>query len=195
MIAEPREHVGMAMDDFIAQFDKAPFEYIDGEIKPLMPTVFIHSWITKVFFKLLLALEEQESIVVFSETTFVMAANPSWVTGSRVPDVMVYDRARLVEYQSQQPEMGKLPLILVPDLCIEVISQNDPYSEIVKKVRGYLQDGVRIVWLVDPSERTVTLHTQGSQQSTMLAEDDMLDGGAVVSSFRIRVGDIFEAKI
>jgi Uma2 family endonuclease len=195
MIAEPRERLGMPMDEFIAQFDKAPFEYIDGEVKPLMPTVFIHSWITKFFYDLLHELEKQVSIVVFSETTFVMMPNPNWVTGSRVPDVMVYERARLVEYQTQQPEAGQLPLILVPDLCVEVISQTDQYSEVLKKVRGYLRDGVRIVWLVDPSEQTVAVYTQGSQQSTLLSGDDMLDGGAVVAGFSVRVGDVFAAKI
>jgi Uma2 family endonuclease len=117
------------------------------------------------------------------------------VKGSRVPDIMVYERARFDAYCAEHPDWLDKPFILVPDLCIEVVSRNDQYSEVNEKVEAYLADGVRLVWVFDPQTRTVTIRTQGSATATILHADDTLDGGTVVSGFSVRVGDVFAGKV
>lgn len=57
----------------------------------------------------------------------------------------------------------------------------------MEKVRAYLRDGVRLVWVFDPPAQTVTVFTQGNQQFTILS--------AVVRGFRVRVGDVFAAQV
>jgi Uma2 family endonuclease len=195
MIAEPRVRLGMPMDEFIAQFEKAPFEYIDGEIKPLMPNLAIHVILAQILMELLLSFKKSASITVFSEATFVLTQDPDWVAGSRVPDLVIYDRERFEQYLAQHPDWQQRPIMLVPDLCIEIISKNDQFSDVMEKVRAYLHDGVRVVWVFDPPAQTVTVFAQGSQQFTILSADDTLDGGAVVRGFRVRVGDIFAAQV
>jgi len=145
--------------------------------------------------ELLLPFKKSASITIFSEATFVLTQDPNWVAGSRVPDLAVYDRARFEDYFAQHPDWLQRPLMLVPDLCIEIISKNDQFSDVMEKVRLYLRDGVRLVWVFDPPAQTVTVFAQGSQQFTILSADDTLDGGAVVSGFRVRVGDIFTTQL
>jgi Uma2 family endonuclease len=194
MIAEPREEVGMAMDVLLAEYAKSPVEYINGKLKPITPHLPYQSLIRQALFGMFLPYDEKE-LAVFIVGGYVLSSDGNWVTGSRVPDLTVYNRTRFIEYQAQVLDWLDKPSMLVPDLCVEVIAKTDLYWDVMEKIRAYLRDGVRIVWLIDPSARTVAVFTQGSQQSTTLEADDMLDGGAVVPSFSVRVGDIFAAKI
>ncbi|HEV7221412.1 MAG TPA: Uma2 family endonuclease [Pirellulales bacterium] len=60
------------------------------------------------------------------------------------------------------------------------------------KAQAWLAYGARQVWIVDPPQRTVTIHyADGS--SAALGETDTLDGGDLVPGFACRVGEIFPA--
>ena len=76
-----------------------------------------------------------------------------------------------------------------PDLAVEVLSPDDRMTRIRRKVCFYLENGVRLVWLIDPEDRTVTVVTSLAG-STTLAEGDVLDGGDVLPGFRIGVREI-----
>ena len=78
---------------------------------------------------------------------------------------------------------------VIPDLVVEIVSPNDRPREIADKVAMWLSHGVRLVWAVYPSARTVAVHT--SEGPTLIyTEDDELDGGAVLPDFRCFVRDI-----
>jgi len=79
---------------------------------------------------------------------------------------------------------------LVPDLVVEVLSPSNTPSETAEKVRIYLDTGVRLVWLLDPLQRSVTVHTPDGGART-LDSDDILDGGDVLPGFSVRVGELF----
>jgi Uma2 family endonuclease len=81
---------------------------------------------------------------------------------------------------------GFLPL--TPDLAIEVQSPGDRQRELLDKVGEYLQAGSRLVWVIDPEARTVTVYESASHVAT-LREDDVLDGGDVLPGFRCRPSD------
>ena len=53
----------------------------------------------------------------------------------------------------------------------------------------YLQAGVRVVWLVDPIARTVSIFGQDDQVA-VLKEDDAVDGGDVLPGFSVRIGTL-----
>jgi Uma2 family endonuclease len=62
----------------------------------------------------------------------------------RLPDIVV-------------DQIGVWPrdyLVDPPLIVVEVISQNDSYSEVVRLVQDYLQMGIRNIWLVDPETGT-----------------------------------------
>ena len=77
-----------------------------------------------------------------------------------------------------------------PDLAVEVVSPSDTVSELGEKVDEYAAAGVRAVWIVDPANRTVTVHETG-RSVRILREGDVLDGGEVVPGFQFPVVAIF----
>ncbi|MBV9879736.1 MAG: Uma2 family endonuclease, partial [Gemmatirosa sp.] len=82
------------------------------------------------------------------------------------------------------------PLTVVPDLVAEVLSPNDRASDVFRKIREYLDAGVRIVWVADPETRVVTTYTPDGVPRVH-GEHDALDGGDVLPDLRIPVGPLF----
>jgi Uma2 family endonuclease len=74
-----------------------------------------------------------------------------------------------------------------------VVSPGDTRREIDEKVMAWLDAGTRLVWVVNPAWRTVTIYRSHRDIRT-LTEGDELGGGDVVPGFRCRVGGIFVAK-
>ena len=182
----------LMMDDFIRRFDQeGPFELIDGEIIPKMPSISVHTKTVKRIFLLLLPFEEKGLGEVFQEATFVLTDNPQWVRGSRIPDVMFVSKARLARFAEEIPDADDKPYILVPELVVEVVSPTDNYSDINKKVKRYLNDGVLIVWVVDPQTREIMVFRQGSKQQTILSGDDELTAAEILPGFSVKVAEIF----
>lgn len=60
-----------------------------------------------------------------------------------------------------------------------------------EKIAQYFGAGTRMVWLIDPEERTAAVHTSPTD-ARVVSEDEELDGGAIVPGFRLRVGDLFD---
>src|SRR5262245_25848241 len=136
--------VGMPMDEFIRQFDEATFELIDGERIAIVPPVALHILIVKIIYAALLKVEQTTGLgFAFSEAPFVLTDSSDWVKGSRLPDVSFYLAARWTAYIQSTPDLHSKPFVLVPDLCVEVISQNDNYQDVDDKVEHYLADGVK----------------------------------------------------
>ncbi len=182
---------GMSMEEFIRQFDEAPFELINGSRRELMPNLPKHGDVVAILFELWLKLREIAGILVRVEMPFVLVETSNWVKGSRVPDLVVYDLSRISAYKSANPDWEDRPYAIIPDLCIEVVSKNDDFADVMEKVESYMTDGVRLVWVFEPRTQTVTARTLGSAQATILHADDTLDGGDVVAGFSVRVGDVF----
>jgi Uma2 family endonuclease len=79
---------------------------------------------------------------------------------------------------------------VVPDLVVEVVSPGDRPGEVAAKVAEYLAAGVRLIWVLEPRPRTVTVHPAG-QAPRVLGEGDELDGGEVLPGFRVAVAELF----
>lgn len=186
---------GMSLDEFIERYsDEGPFEIWDGEIVKLTPNVIGPMTVSKYVFNYLVAYEKESGAgETWFESPFVLPGTEraNWVTGSRVPDVMFVCAERLVSYRAEHPDWREKPLILVPDLVVEVVSPTDRYTKINRKVDGYLRDGVRLIWVIDMSRRTVTVHTQGSKQATTMIADETLSGGDVLPGFAVEVRALF----
>ena len=89
---------------------------------------------------------------------------------------------------------GRLPddsiPALAPDLIVEVLSRSNTPREMRRKLREYFVAGVRLVWMVDLEQRTVTVHTTVDDGVT-LDEAACLDGGAVLPGFVLPLRDLF----
>jgi Uma2 family endonuclease len=79
---------------------------------------------------------------------------------------------------------------LVPDLAVEVLSKGNTKGEMKLKLREYFLSGSRLVWLVDPRKRIVTVYT-APDASISLSEDQTLDGGEVLPGLSLPVAKVF----
>ncbi len=179
--------LALTLDDYIRKYDSdGPFELVDGEVIPLSPPVAGHVAIAQ---RINFALYEQAQKRGLGETAtdapLVLTYDSDWV-----PDVSFYTRERLEAYRANDPAWDDKPYTLVPDIAVEIIPANDRYTDVTSKVDGYLADGVRLVWVIDPRRRTVTVR-EGSRIET-LTEGDALGGGDVVAEFSLLVKLIFE---
>jgi Uma2 family endonuclease len=89
-------------------------------------------------------------------------------------------------------------LTVIPDLAVEIVSKNDTGYEIIQKVNQYQRAGVKLVWIVYPSEAiqhvmVYTLADGLAGQGRKLGET--LDGGNVLPGFQLPVQTIFENEL
>jgi len=109
----------------------------------------------------------------------------------RDPDVVLMPDVAFVRADRLPPESvreGFMPL--APDLAVEVLSPSNRAAAMNEKIGLYHRGGVRLVWVVQPRRRAVTVHVPGREPWT-LHEFDTLDGGDVLPGFRLSVADIF----
>jgi Uma2 family endonuclease len=71
-----------------------------------------------------------------------------------------------------------------------VLSQGNTDEEMKRKRDEYFAAGVRLVWLVDPEARTVTVYI-APDQSKLLMQEQTLDGGDVLPGFALALKDLF----
>jgi Uma2 family endonuclease len=185
---------GMSIAEFIERYEQAPFELLEGEIVPMSPTKFRHTEIGKKIYDLILMFPQSVTVGrVFFETTFILptAQRRDWVTGSRIPDVMFITLARLQAYKTHYPAWQEAPMALVPDWVVEIISPTDSYSEITAKVQRYLQDEVRLLWVVDAAANKIIVYTALNTPPTIYTTTQVITGDPVWSAFSASVLDIF----
>lgn len=184
---------GMTLDDFIRLYaEDGPFELVDGEKLAVSPTVAGHGTVIINLLKALLRFDPQEKMgVVRTEQAYVLTYESNWVKGSRVPDVMFFAKERIEAYMMSDPNWREKPYVLVPDLVVEIISPTDQYTNVVVKANRYLNDGVKLVWVVDPSAQIVTVYHEGSAQQTQLTADDALEGGDLLPGFTLPLRELF----
>jgi Uma2 family endonuclease len=88
----------------------------------------------------------------------------------------------------QATTAGHVPL--PPDLAALVLSANDLAYEVDRKVNEYLTAGVRLVWVVNPTTRTVMVHRADGSVSRY-HEQDEITGEDVLPGFRCPVAAFF----
>jgi len=122
-------------------------------------------------------------VICIADTGFLISSNPDTV---RAPDLAFISQSRI-------DEIGKVKSFFPgpPNLAVEVISPSDTYSEVQEKVFDWLEAGARMVIVVDPRKRAVTVY-RSFTEITVLTENDVLDGGDVVPGWSMPVRDIFE---
>ena len=192
---EQQKIQGMSLEDFMTQYEKQPFELIDGEIVIMAPTKFEHNTIQHIILeKLFRYIGETGNGIARMEMAYVTEDKEDWVKGAKVPDVMYIQQERLDEYYATQVDYKQKPLILVPDIVVEIVSPTDKYVDVDRKIELYLVDGVKIIWLVKPSSQTVAEYTQAKPDAITKRKDDVLSGGDVAQGFELVVSEIFNLE-
>jgi Uma2 family endonuclease len=164
--------------------DGRRYQLVRGELRQMAPAGNEHGKVTvRLTWRLAQHVEEYGLGVVFAaETGFRIGANPDTV---RAPDVAFVAQARIDEVG---PIDGYWPG--APDLVVEVVSPNDRYTDVEEKTTDWLEAGTRIVLIVNPRKRIVTVY-RSLTDIAILTACDTLSGGDVVPGWTVQVGDIF----
>lgn len=173
----------MTADELLAMGDVGRCELIEGELVHMSPGGFEHGTVAMRIGWVLSEYVDRHrlGVTTAAETGFRIARDPDTV---RAPDVGFVCTGRL----PHAPRRGFFEG--APDLAVEVISPDDRWSEVSAKAHAWLNAGTRLVWVVDPSNRTVTVYTPPNAGS-VLGDQDTLDAGEVVPGFQVAVRDIF----
>lgn len=103
------------------------------------------------------------------------------------------DAAYVAAGRFENDEIPDGHIAIPPDLAVEVVSPHDVYTRVEDKVGEYLQAGVRVVWILNPENRSVRVFEESANRSVQFGPDDELSAEDVLPGFRCRIADLFVA--
>jgi Uma2 family endonuclease len=172
---------GLTIDDF----EKLPealalnHELIDGELVEVSGNTLVHNRLRDELIKMLSAMVDQHKLgQVISEQEFDFNGN------AHGPDVSFISAA-------------KLPLLnprlrvqrCVPDLAIEIVSQNDRFEALIKKAVRYRRCGTEEVWVFSIENRVAFLLNENQR---VLLDENQQFRSDMIPGLSIRIGDLLD---
>ena len=160
------------------------YELVEGVLIKMSPTGFEHGDVALTLGSLLWQHVRANKLgkVVAAETGFRLASDPDTVLA---PDAAFIRQEEIDRHGSTKKFWPG-----APDLTVEVMSPDDSVHKTDEKAKTWLSFGARMVWVVNPKQRTVSVYRSGADVTT-LTEGDSLDGETVVPGFRCDVKEIF----
>jgi Uma2 family endonuclease len=123
--------------------------------------------------------EQDRGTVTSNDTGFITERGPDSVRG---PDIAYWSKERL-------PVVPLGYIEIAPDLAIEVLSPSNTVKQILAKLREYFARGVRLVWVIAPEDRTLTIY-RTPEEGRLLHESATVTGEEVLPEFSCRVSDL-----
>jgi|ERR1043165_1361309 Uma2 family endonuclease len=163
-----------------------PCELIRGKLVPVCRPNKVHGVLMSEISWELLTYTKQygTGLVVSGDSGVYLERDPDTVRG---PDVYFIRRERLGE-TPLQPTFLEVP----PDLCVEIVSPSDRWSDIEEKVRQYLAIQVKFVWVIDPAwQRARVYRLDGT--TDIVPNTGSLSGEAVLPGFELSLSRLFSA--
>jgi Uma2 family endonuclease len=155
------------------------YELVRGELRTMSPAGGDHGSIAASIVVSLGSYVKAKNLgtVYTADPGFRIEHDPDTV---RAPDVAFVRRERAV----------KTPRFIegAPDLAIEVVSPNDPYTEVEEKALQLLEAGTRAVVVVDPKTQSVRVYRSGKLD--VLRDAIVVDD--VVPGWRMPFSEVFD---
>lgn len=118
-----------------------------------------------------------------SSTGYVLSRAPDTV---REPDVSFVCAARLAQQNLDAFLEG------APDLAVEILSPGNTEMEMHQKMADYWNAGCRVIWIVDPSRKSIAVWRR-NMTPVVCRERDILTEEQLLPGFSICVRDLFPA--
>lgn len=125
---------------------------------------------------------EPRGLVVCGEAGFILRRNPDSTAGIDV----AYVAPDVVAVQSDETMMFDGP----PVLAAEILSPSTTIQEITDKIKDYLRNKVQVVWVIDTTFQTVTVH-RPKATPILYAVGQSLPGDPELPGFTAAVTDFF----
>jgi Uma2 family endonuclease len=181
----PTKTLMTAVEFFQTGSETDGFELVRGELVPMPPPGSKHGIVCSNSSYLLKAYTKRvgRGVVMTNDAGIITEKGPDSVRGVDVALFLnpSWTATGAPDGYTDQP----------PDLAIEVRSPSQAWAALVVKVSEYLKMGVRLVWVIDPQVRRVTIFTPDNEPQTLAAENE-IDAGDILPGFRCRVAEFFE---
>jgi len=178
-----KERALVTGEELLAMGNIGPCELIEGEIILMSPAGEEHSIVEANIGSELRTFVRQHKLgkVGVGEVGVYTRRQPDSVRGA---DVIFISNERA----AQRGSSGFLDV--APDLVVEIISPDDRWSEVMKKLGEYFAIGVRLAWVVDPETQSVYAFRSLTDMRRYEA-NDTLPGDDVLPGFSLPVAEVF----
>ncbi len=172
-----------AAELFCMPEDEFSYELIHGELHRMSKPGARHGMVAMRIGASLFghAKEHGLGLVLAAATGFLLDREPDHL---RAPDGAFIRRERVEEHG-----IPKTYWPGAPDLAVEVLSPNDTYSYMQEKACDWIGYGTRMVLVVDPDKRLVSVY-RSRQEVRVLTVDEAIDGGDTVPGWRVEIREL-----
>jgi len=162
------------------------YELVRGELKRMAPAGNQHGYFAMSVGISLGGYVKANGLgrVYAAETGFKISSDPDTVLA---PDAAFISSERLASVGEVE---GYWPG--APDLAVEVVSPNDRHTEVTEKALAWLEAGCRMVLVVDPKRKVVTVYRSRDDIRLLdAAAGDEIDGADVIPGWRLPLEELF----
>jgi Uma2 family endonuclease len=184
LLEPPIQKARSTPDDVLALEDQGLYELVDGKLVEKMMSSVATETAGLVTGHLFVHTYSKRLGKIYPEQSFQCFSIPP--DQVRRPDIafVTAERATAVEPEGH--------ISVVPDIAIEIVSPNDKIYELDEKIEEYRSAGVKLIWVVNPNSRKVTIY-RPDHTVTELLQDDILKGESVLPDFAVPVRELFPA--
>lgn len=156
----------------------------EGELIVMSPTNLGTGWMNVKITAQLFAWTEQNDTGIMgdSSTGFTLKGN-----AVRAPDASWLARARL---DALRPEQHRPYPQICPDFVIELRSPSDRLRVVHRKMDEWLDNGIRLGWLIDPEARRVYVYRPDAEVQ-QLDNPDSVSGDPVLPGFSLDLREVW----
>jgi Uma2 family endonuclease len=133
-------YTAIPVEEYLTTTYEPDREYVDGRLVDRPAGDYFHSRLQGLILALLASREQTHRFRVFPELRVKVSDEPRY----RIPDLCV----KALPHQIT-------PILLSPELLIEIVSPDDKVQEMLTKIGDYLAAGIPHIWVADPYERTL----------------------------------------
>jgi Uma2 family endonuclease len=117
----------------------------------------------------------------------------------RDPDTVLNPAISYFVNGDRWAEMDKIVTESCPALAIEVASTPDRRRSLPDRVAAYRTQGASMIWVVDPQQRRISVHSRDGQADVLQIDDSLVsdsawttdDGTGILTGFSLPLADIF----
>jgi Uma2 family endonuclease len=169
----------------IEEFERLPdalahnHELVDGELVDVSGNTAYHNALRDFLVELLRPFVRERKLgKILSEQEYDFGGN------AHGPDVSLVGAAKLHLVDNKRRVQ-----LFVPDLAIEIVSENDKFKGLMEKALRYRKCGTQEVWILSPDTRQAFV--QSENPAPILTDDDGFES-TLIPGFSIRLGDLFD---
>lgn len=128
------------VEEYLRRTYNPDMEYVAGQLVERHVGEYFHSRLQCLIAVLLGSREKAHRFRTFTELRVRVSDEPRY----RIPDICVKALPHEIT-----------PVLVRPDLAIEVVSPDDEVADMLERIGDYLAAGIPYSWVVDPYKRTL----------------------------------------